>query len=248
MTEPSEEPDAEPSPKGPRPAPLTPSQRWLAGWLAAMPGLVALVGVAVVMGQAYREGQALHPRQVGFAVILWVLGLGFAVSVSVAVSIVGLLGQLREAHRQRYLPAAIASSVLGLLVVFAACPLTFGPYRAGVRAAYRAMPLEPLRVAARDATAAYSRLGAPVVVWSPGDATWTQAPASVRALTPAPIQVAVGHRGVAFSFQGGPKTPYSGVWVRNDVSLVLAPDEEFPLGQGVSGFFGGAGKDFLGGP
>lgn len=184
--------------------------------LGALPALTALVGIAWIMNQAYQEGFALKQHLFGFGVLVWVMGLTFAVAVSIVVAFVGVLALTPQAGRQRFLQAAGLSSALGLIGAFGSFCTTFGPYREGTHAGYRALELAPYREAAASLRAWLKQQPEQRQqrgrVFDPDAKGWKDAPEPLRKLPREISQAAVGPKGVTICLQGGYKQPYAGLY------------------------------------
>ena len=207
--------------------------------LGITPALTALVGIAWMSNQAYQAGFALERHLFGFGVLVWVMGLTFAVAVSIVVAFVGILALTPPASRQRFLVAAGVSSALGLLGAFGSLCTTFAPYREGTHAGYRALELEPYREAAASLRQWLEAQPAPQQergrVFDPQGEGWQDAPAPLRGLPREIAQAAVGPKGVTICLQGGYKQPYAGLYFPapgggppRDPEI-----ETFPLAEGV---------------
>ncbi|HBP20137.1 MAG TPA: hypothetical protein DEA08_20400 [Planctomycetes bacterium] len=207
--------------------------------LGATPALTALVGIAWISNQAYQEGFALEQHLFGFGVLVWVMGLTFAVAVSIVVAFVGILALTPKTGRQRFLQAAGVSSMLGLIGAFGSFCTTFGPYEKGTHAGYRALELAPYQEAAESLRAWLKEQPEPRQqrgrVFDPDAKGWQEAPAKLRELPRKIAQAAVGPKGVTICLQGGYKQPYAGLYFPAEGQGPPQDPgiETFPLAEGV---------------
>jgi hypothetical protein len=188
---------------------LSPGRLWALRSAAALPLLVTLAGLFAVPARAYQVGLSLSP-QGGAGVMTSIVGVAFALGIGVVLGLLAGIHGVPEGRRRPYLILTVLSGGLGVVGLFGSCLLSFEPYRAGVKAGCEAIDRGALR---RGAEAAVASVGSTATVWEADSESWKDAPQGVRDVDPRTRQVIVGPFGVAFSLQGGGKTPCSGLWV-----------------------------------